>query len=791
MTSKARMTPAKDGVDLLAVAGRNVMRGVVWGALVAGLTQSAISPSPAQANVGSPCQQVASGVLRGKNAQAGEPGDAADGVQVEPRSAGAEDPGTGPGMEDGSGEDAGEPQDAGDDGANPTQEPEDLSAPTIEISWGGAALEEGALLGEPARLDIVVTEQNPALDEAGLPAYEATLTHMGGGQTVGLPAWELQEDPCVQRLTLDAGNESVRLADGSYVLEVRCADASGNAAMQTRRFCLDTSAPVIGVRACEGSDVRLLPNGRAYVKGPLALEVEVSDWSFNPDETLVMGAPLEGGANGGSSGTTLPDGVACGPWTQSSGDAGMPTYAATLCLDEGTYDLTDLVCACDGLGRTTRQGLSLPEGDVGVVVVDGTAPQVRIEGIGEGAFTCEDVVLQVRVTDKNLGALATLDPSRSLAVLTRDGEVVGRVTVGYEGAETQDEEHAYEVRVPADPAHESDGRYELEARLEDLSGNTSELAKRSFVVDTTAPQLYVTFEAEDDEASGGPYFRTARTAHIVLRDDMMALQDLASEDSPIRVEVTASLGHSADKVDLGTWHGAGEHAFACDVRFPTNGTYELLVAGTDLAGNSLVGIEGTEVDATGAYRSGRFVLDDEAPEVTVSYAQGTPSPATYGGIDYFCRTTTLVVEVSDRNLDLAQCVVENTRGEDVVPTWREVRRSDDGVVVHVAEMSYLEEGGARKSPRVHAVDLAGNDTVLRVPTFVVDQTAPSIRLVRASRHPSEALAEGVAEDPVYYYDADLPDAEANLERIREQPPDVPCNDQRACDNDPQIDLYFL
>ena len=657
--------PKKDSVDLLAVAGRNVMRGFVWGALVAGVASPTLVASRVQAAV----------------------------KDAHPQTMSAEDRLSAETTEEDPSEDTVE------------QELEDSDAPAIEISWGDEPLQDGALMGSPDWLCITVTEQNPSLDDEGRPTYEVTLTHNNTGKVVELPAWKPADDDSVWKIALGGDGDTVRFTEGSYDLEVRCVDALGNAATEVRHFCLDTSAPTVRVELAPDSAPAHLSQGHVYASEPLSLQVEVTDLSLDLGETTLLGV-LFSHLAGTASSTELPRGISCGPLVQTSNELGVPRYATTLNFAEGSYDLTSLVSARDAFGRTTQSGLTIDGEQASVVVVDGTAPDIRIEGVEEGVFTNKEVVLQVHVHEANLGALALIDGKRSLAELTRNGEVINRLSVGYEGAATTDADHVYEVRVPALALHESDGVYELRVQLEDLSGNSSECVTRSFVMDTVAPELSVTFEGEsEDEATKNPYFRTKRTAHLVVYDAMLTEADLEAVQSPLHVNVAASCGRNSDEVAVGEWYRTGSQEIACDLVFPPNGSYELCVSGTDKAGNVLVGREGTEVNARGEYRSGRFVLDDMTPDVEVSYKRGTAVAAHYSGHDYFRTPTVLVVRVSDRNFDLVQSTVTDTFGKALVPQWRETHRGDDGMVTYEVEIPFTEDGGAHKRPRVHATDL--------------------------------------------------------------------------------------
>jgi hypothetical protein len=248
-------------------------------------------------------------------------------------------------------------------------------------------------------------------------------------------------------------------------------------------------------------------------------------------------------------------------------------------------------------------------------------------------------------------------------------------------------------------------------KTRDLVGNVSRSFTRTFVIDTTAPAVSVTFDDHKtgNVAYGGSYYAEERVARIVLDERNLALDELEEDDPLVRVVPHAALGRTEADVKVGAWRrDESNGSFVCDVVFPVDGTYELAIEGRDKAGNVLVGSRGTEVDEAGRYASGMFVIDGCAPRVSIAYSSDVVEPSTYGGVAYFGKPVTALVEVTDRNLDVSHTTVVSSDGTVVVPTWTSSDPDEHGEVTHRASVLYFEEstgdGAGSKLPVVVATD---------------------------------------------------------------------------------------
>jgi len=406
----------------------------------------------------------------------------------------------------------------------------------------------------------------------------------------------------------------------------------------------------------------------------------------------------------------------------------------------------------------------VPGGHPVLLVRDETAPALTLEGIEDGMKTNGPQTLALTISDAFLGYAMAYDPGQVVLSVLRDGEKIESLDCRLSDCESSDVSNTsatYCTEISANKkTHENDGTYEVHAQMRDLAGNVThggEDVVRSFTIDTVAPELEVSFddEATQNHAREGRWFDAKRTARISVRDKSFSVDKL-NEGGLVHVEPTARDGHALEDVMVGAWReGTLSHEYSCEVEFPADGTYSLSVYGADEAGNVLVGTAGTEVDETGIYDTGTFVIDSTAPQVTWEYGPGAQAPNRVDGIDYFRRPVDIRIFVKDRNLDERLTSVTDSEGKEVAPVWSVLDHSDDGIATHVASITYREEetgtGVGRKAPHVRAIDLMGNASNEDIPAFVIDQTAPTLDEVRVSKAPDAEGRDDARDDPYQFF----------------------------------------
>ncbi len=406
---------------------------------------------------------------------------------------------------------------------------------------------------------------------------------------------------------------------------------------------------------------------------------------------------------------------------------------------------------------------AVPDGHALLLVKDTTAPTLVLEGADDGLRTNQPQSLTLTASDAFLGYATVFDPDQTILSISRDGkelESLSRKLADCESPNVCNTSATYCVDIPANKeTHENDGVYEVRASIRDLAGNEASLGEetaQTFIVDTVAPELEVSFDDEEvlDRAKERGWFGAKRTARILVRDKSLRVEKL-NEGGLVHVEPTARDGHGPSDVAVSAWQeGNVPHEYWCEVEFPADGSYSLVVYGADEAGNALKGRKGTEVDELGKYESGVFTIDTTPPQVVWEYAPDTQVSGYLSGEDYFSHPASVRFMVKDRNLDLGATTITDSEGRVTVPDWTEVEHTDDGLTTYVATVAYREEetgtGAGRKIPRVQARDLVGNVTHEEVPSFVVDQTAPTLDEVRVSK-PSDTEGRDDAQDDPYLF----------------------------------------
>lgn len=501
--------------------------------------------------------------------------------------------------------------------------------------------------------------------------------------------------------------------------------------------------PWVRVTCALGGEAHVV-DGTLYAPDEVKLDVRIAGEGVDVGSTFIHGVTLADLVEPREDGTS--------EWSVEE-DQGSPTYAGMVQLAEGRHDMAQVIRVRDEGGALIPVELRYEDQVVQTVVVDTTAPQVTLCGVSQGAYLRAPATVEVTVRDATLGVAAQRDADYMLLRLTREGVVVKTIPLGWDEASTADEEHVYSLEVPASTSHEDDGAYVVEVVAIDAVGNSSAPMSRGFMVDTMSPELSVSFEEDEAVSEEKHLFRRERTAHIRLVEKSFDVEGLTAATEPVHMAIAARDGRMVSDVKVGPWSRVeGTDVFLCDVTFPPNGTYELTVSGADRAANALVGDEQTEV-REGTYASGTFVIDDEPPHVTLSYAPGTPAPHILADVDYFRAPVVVEVCVRDRNPEPEHMSVTDTDGNEVVPSWAVTERDEEGMIACRATVCYEEGATAEKRPRVQAQDQARNAGEGTMSPFVVDQTPPRVVRAGMSREASKVGRQPGAGGPTLFYSA--------------------------------------
>lgn len=649
----------------------------------------------------------------------------------------------------------------------------DLAGPTVVCAFDESAVrhEEGSTRYCDEPLAITVTMRDRTLDCSrsellGL-SLDAWMDGSASVRGVTCDGWETStcEDgaSCVQvDLTLGDGTyeiDDLAHASDAFGRESRTVSDDAQGLGRVRRIVVDTQAP--DVRACVGGEPAYVsPDGALCVfADPLLLTFHVSDAAG------LREVELEEPPEDAEFEVDLKEGVAVVSCRESSFTRDTRLVVTDMAGNARIWSLApEGECwTAQGVRSAPNDPVTIVDTDVPLasgghpraLLEDCTPPSVTVTGVDEGAHLNAPGGIRVGVSEATLGLMATYEPYRTLYELERDGECVASGTVGYDGANEQDVQHAYDIGLSARDDHADDGAYVLTCALEDLAQNTSFTDARSFVIDTTPPILDVALDdAGVVAADGTTYHGRAFTAHLTLVERFCTAQELNGDNPCVRVEVLAADGGTASDVTVSSWRETSSGTYACDVAFPKDGAFELRVSGKDHAGNVLAGTTRTSVGPDGCFELGRHVVDSTGPEVSVAYAPNAPTPRSFGGVDYFNKPVPVSVTVRDRNADPSQAQVSDSGGQLRTPNWETSDAEGKETTTLVTTTWYREEdsgGGAGvKRPVVRAYDRAGNMTEVTMPEFVVDQTAPAIDRVHLSGFPDVVMRDG-SGDPIWFF----------------------------------------
>lgn len=508
--------------------------------------------------------------------------------------------------------------------------------------------------------------------------------------------------------------------DGSFSLSISGKDAAGNELTiasdspenVSSQVITDSKVPAIDVTYVNKDDVEVTPNAKGYFNTEVTPTVAITEANFSENNTLVT---VTKGTEKVSIDST---------WV-SKDDSHMLALPK---LEDGMYTVT--VNTKDYAGHEATYTKTFTIDTTPITFGHNWA------GPEQGDVVTDD---SGTVTYYPGTRTLTLTPSETNFTVGKDGLVIDTgsqdVTPDWDA-----EKGCWTVTF------DKDGIYHLTATGVDDAGNSvKDWDSGTFVIDTTAPVLDVTFADGDaatdtDDATGTSYYAAKRIATITVTE---------ANFNPDRVEIDTK-----GTYDKSAWLDAGNGVHTLEVTFPESADrYEMTVSATDRAGNEAVKAAGETAPYT--YDSGTFVVDLTAP--TVSIALNQELVQTFNGADYFSAAPTATVTVKDVNFKEADSSITVTGG--TVGTWTKGDTDENGVTTWTAPVTFTE--GAGRTLSVTAADWANHDatgaygtattdsagTPLASGTFTVDLTAPEVTSASVDQDPSNNYGDN------YYFNA--------------------------------------
>ena len=480
----------------------------------------------------------------------------------------------------------------------------DSTGPEVTIAYAPGAPKPHTLGGvdyfdKPVPVLVTVRDRNPdpsqtqVSDSAGrlrVPNWEALDAEGRKAATLVSTTWYREED---------TGS-----GDGRKRPVVLAYDQAGNKTeVAMPEFVVDQTAPTIErARLSRLPDVVMRDETGAPIwffrdrSDPVVLEVACADeyplddvWAEDPDGAYDVHAEHVPGAQRRSLKITLKDFEREGDGHDTVFDHGVRVFGRDAAGNVREWSLAEVgALHADRPADVKNVGLNGAAERPAALVCDYTSPVVSLVSTADGQFNARPVTAEVTVHEHGLSRLQELDPGRATVT-------VRRREATHEGAESESVLSVGELEGSQDDGalrvpFETDGHYEVVARLADAAGNESDVVGTGeFTVDMTPPQVTVAWD--NDDVRNGRYYRAPRTATVTVGEHDF-------DPSLVRIETTG---------EVGPWSGEGD-VHVCQVRFerdaPIGDPHRLTVAAADLAGNEAPAFEEPE-----------FAIDTHAPSV--------------------------------------------------------------------------------------------------------------------------------------------------------------------------------
>ena len=461
--------------------------------------------------------------------------------------------------------------------------------------------------------------------------------------------------------------------------------ADGNASEAALLFRIDYTAPELGSMSfSETSPLPLYESGEK--------RDEPWGWIFSRGDEVVS---LEVGDNlsGVTLDTLFPTFSGTASPSVSYEESASPRSGVAQLIFSGDggrvlLDGTSLVVE-DAAGNRAETGAlsayansNLPEG-ARSVAIDTEAPVIEVaydnDDVRNGHYYNRARTASVSIDESNFDLLMAYAPETTILSAFRDGSDYASEALVAEDFEAVTLEDG-SVRYRASLAVEDDADWRLVAGFTDPAQRRSNEYESSFVIDTQAPVIMVTYD--NDEVANAMYYKAPRTATIVVSDRNFS-PELAS------IDARALAGGPAPSV--GGWAETSERAeWRSSAHFGGETHYQLGVELSDLAGN-----------VAEPYDSGEFVIDMTAPQVSIGNVEGNVA---YAGI------VSPTIAYSDTNLDalVSSFTLTGARqGDTFLPHASETSSATEKSV-SLGNFPYEVERDDVYTLSAQAVDLAGN-----------------------------------------------------------------------------------
>ncbi|MCR5795292.1 MAG: Ig-like domain repeat protein [Solobacterium sp.] len=378
---------------------------------------------------------------------------------------------------------------------------------------------------------------------------------------------------------------TITIPSGTYetndiTVTLEATDRSGNKSNKSvYNFGIDTVGPTVTV-SFDNNDAK----NSKYFKANRTATIVVTDRNIDNSKINIK---TEAGVPGSFTYSAGTGNGANDTWTKTV------TYSA-----DGDYTLE--VTGTDALGNAFSQPVTYNGTAPRAFTIDKTVPVITLSF--DGTPHTQNYYNQTRT-----GTITIVEHNfngSEVVVRSKDGSK--SYTVGFStGSDTHVGSQAFET----------DGHYDMRVEYTDLAGNVAEVKEEDeFVIDKTPPKLSVEFSPADPfstDNAGINYFNQTRVASITITEINFSESDV----------ITTTLdGENLGPVSF----SSGSDVHSGEIAYVGNGTYNLRVTYTDLAGNTVEN-EFTESD---------FIIDMDKPVITITADSDSGSSSLTDGYIY-------------------------------------------------------------------------------------------------------------------------------------------------------------
>ena len=349
------------------------------------------------------------------------------------------------------------------------------------------------------------------------------------------------------------------------------------------------------------------------------------------------------------------------------------------------------------------------------MVVDTTAPKIEISYDKEAPsadgskYYAQNVQVTVKVDEK------WLDETKSFVYIKKldvSGAEVGHAPLNDWSGDLGDESH--QITFTTD----GDGMYQISVEAYDMSENHESAEGNKFGVDTTVPEVTLTFDENDPQ--NDKYYNKPRTATLTVTDFSFYNEG-----------ETLDIDQKVGGAEVDGWANTGLNTYTRTIKFAEDGFYSFNFLCKDRAGNESKNVYEKE-----------FVIDRTSPEINVTY-----NKIAVGNEKFY--KDTRVANVDIKEMSFADKLVEVTPQSipDVssVPALAGFASNNFNNVSHI---SFSEDG--TYGYVIKCTDLAGNTSKeFTSDVFIIDKTAPEVTFSGVENYSAN---NGVVAPSVVYGD---------------------------------------